>query len=152
MAVLILQGLILGLVLVFPLLIQPLSLGLAIMGVAVCLSAMIGVVSSWYGFILFLVYVGGLLVMFGYVLALMPNMWFSGRSVLLVLFFSVLVTLVTGGLGSVRSSADFFFDSAELLYSDLGFFVVVGLGFILFLALLVVVKICYFHGGPLRPF
>lgn len=90
--------------------------------------------------------------MFGYVLALMPNMWFSGAKMLAVVVVGILARLVRGVGRVSSSSADFFFDSAELLYSDFGFFVVLGLGLYLFLALLVVVKICYFHGGPLRPF
>jgi len=44
------------------------------------------------------------------------------------------------------------FDVAIFIYSEEGFFVFLGLGFVLLLALLCVVKVCYFRKGSLRPF
>lgn len=46
MTVLLVQGFVIGVLLGLPLLVQPLRLGLAIMGIAICLSVLIGGVSS----------------------------------------------------------------------------------------------------------
>merc|ERR1719334_1201504 len=75
---------------------QPLSLGLAIIvsTLFMCLlRAML--LSSWYGYILFLIYVGGLLVIFAYVAALSPNMLFkSALPIVSLLVFSMLLRIV----------------------------------------------------------
>ena len=79
--------------LIFPLMAQPLSLGLAIM-ISTLLMCILSAafLSACYAYILFFViYVGGLLVMFAYVAALSPNVLF-GRAAAPV-FFSCLFSL-----------------------------------------------------------
>merc|ERR1711976_644423 len=73
-------------VFLFPLINQPLRLGLAIMVSTILICLLTGMfLSSWYGFILFLIYVGGLLVIFAYVATLSPNTLFGGAGALLFL-------------------------------------------------------------------
>lgn len=48
--------------------------------------------------------------------------------------------------------ADVYGGLCTQLYSYNGIVIVISLGLILLLALLGVVKICYFFSGPLRPF
>lgn len=68
-----------SLLFLMPTMMQPLRLGLCIIVLTGISCLLVGVViSSWYGYVLFLVYVGGLLVMFAYVSALAPNTFFSG--------------------------------------------------------------------------
>ncbi|CAJ1129313.1 Hypothetical predicted protein (mitochondrion) [Octopus vulgaris] len=73
-------------------LIQPLSLGFMIMLVSIFMSILISFfIYSWYGYMLFLVYVGGLLVMFMYIISLIPNLIFFSKGLImyvLVGFFS----------------------------------------------------------------
>lgn len=70
---------------------QPISIGLVI--IRLCLGGCILrglLVTPWYGYILFLIYLGGLLVVFAYVSALIPNILFNINNLFLVsaLFFS----------------------------------------------------------------
>nr|YP_010574499.1 NADH dehydrogenase subunit 6 [Peronia verruculata]UZH97753.1 NADH dehydrogenase subunit 6 [Peronia verruculata] len=62
----------------FPILGSPLSMGGALIGMSFCwVSLMSTFASSWYGYILFLVYVGGLLVLFIYVCMVSSNFPFT---------------------------------------------------------------------------
>nr|YP_009131672.1 NADH dehydrogenase subunit 6 [Micrura ignea]AJY78580.1 NADH dehydrogenase subunit 6 [Micrura ignea] len=153
MSVYLSTGFVYGLVFLLPLMQQPIGLGFVILLMAGVISWVLGVVGLvWYGFSLFLIYVGGLLVMFGYVVVLVPNFVFSaGKSVYLVLLGVGIGSgfLVGGNSGSVVEGG---VDLGLYLFSDFGLFVVLGLGLVLFLALVCVVKVCYFHSGSLRPF
>nr|AOV83582.1 NADH dehydrogenase subunit 6 [Phasianella australis] len=154
----------LSLVFVLPMATQPLSLGLCIMSLSITLCLFISFsATSWYAYILFLIYVGGLLVMFAYVSALMPNNKFSGH------FFPVLILLSL--LFLMIFSALYFMDLSDLSWQNtlsatkarhhLGGFlmdpktisITIILGLILLLNLVAVVKICNpsEKSGPLRP-
>nr|QHD18708.1 NADH dehydrogenase subunit 6 [Epitonium scalare] len=149
--------------LALPLLAHPLILGLSIMMLALFNSVMISLFqSSWYGYILFLIFVGGLLVMFAYVAALCPNLLFEQS----VLFLVLLVFM--GGLSYMIYNIYFmdikiFGDMNFMNYKLMSAFgmelaslnmisVLIGLGLILLINLIAVVKICYFQQGSLRPF
>uniref|UniRef100_A0AB39CC33 NADH-ubiquinone oxidoreductase chain 6 n=1 Tax=Dolomena robusta TaxID=3241546 RepID=A0AB39CC33_9CAEN len=147
-----------------PLMAQPLSLGLVIMVLTLmmcCLSALL--ISSWYGYILFLIYVGGLLVMFAYVAALSPNVLFSGGYplmlfILMIPLFSIIFYFYPFiDLNSLNYSS-LYADCTNLktygieLVSPDMISVLIGLGLILLINLVVVVKICYYQHASLRPF
>ena len=151
-------------VFMFPLMAQPLSLGLSIMVSSLFLCTLTALtLSSWYAYILFLIYVGGLLVIFAYVAALSPNVLFSGSGPLF--FFISTFTLLLGLLYLVP-----FPDLATLrsieavpviktlksygcqLVSEGSAFILIGLGLILLINLVAVVKICYYQHASLRPF
>nr|QTT61270.1 NADH dehydrogenase subunit 6 [Tritia elata] len=150
--------------LLLPLMMQPLSLGLVIM-ISTLLMCFISAItlSSWYGYILFLIYVGGLLVMFAYVAALSPNVLF-GKGTPMIFFLIVILPI----------SAVFYFlpliDMSSISYlnifSEMKFLkiygiemvapqmisILIGLALILLINLIVVVKICYYQQASLRPF
>nr|YP_010241745.1 NADH dehydrogenase subunit 6 [Strombus pugilis]QTI82433.1 NADH dehydrogenase subunit 6 [Strombus pugilis] len=147
-----------------PLMAQPLSLGLVIMLLTLmmcCLSALL--ISSWYGYILFLIYVGGLLVMFAYVAALSPNVLFSGGypvmlfALMIPLLFIIFYMYPFIDLSSLNY-ASLYADYSNLktygveLVSPEMISVLIGLGLILLINLVVVVKICYYQHASLRPF
>nr|BAJ09652.1 NADH dehydrogenase subunit 6 [Cerithidea djadjariensis]BAJ09660.1 NADH dehydrogenase subunit 6 [Cerithidea djadjariensis]BDA99912.1 NADH dehydrogenase subunit 6 [Pirenella pupiformis] len=152
-------------VFLFPLMAQPLSLGLSIMFSTMLLCLAVGMfLSSWYGYILFLIYVGGLLVMFAYVAALSPNVLFGGGGPFIFLAFTqffVPVVLFNSTFLDMSSLSPFL-SSREMLSSMkiLGIelvspslvSVLVGLGVVLLINLIVVVKICYYQRSTLRPF
>nr|YP_009255700.1 NADH dehydrogenase subunit 6 [Tylomelania sarasinorum]AND97134.1 NADH dehydrogenase subunit 6 [Tylomelania sarasinorum] len=152
-------------VFLFPLMNQPLTLGLSIMfsTMLFCLLAAM-FLSSWYGYILFLIYVGGLLVMFAYVAALSPNTLFGGASSLMF-FLSVQIFLpitlsfsffpdlsnlsvTTGCLGPMKTIKTY---GIELVSPSM-ISILVGLGLTLLVNLIVVVKICYYQHTTLRPY
>nr|YP_009162943.1 NADH dehydrogenase subunit 6 [Uroteuthis duvaucelii]AKT93695.1 NADH dehydrogenase subunit 6 [Uroteuthis duvaucelii] len=145
--------------------IQPLSLGLMLMLMVSCVSGLTSlIVFSWYGYLLFLVYVGGMLVMFMYVISLIPNLIFLSNKVFIYFFliffgFMMMNFFVMKELISVEIKSLFFFDynnmsmggsSIIMLYDN--FFCYVLLAVILLFVLISVVKICYYCEGPLRVF
>nr|QBC73163.1 NADH dehydrogenase subunit 6 [Calliotropis micraulax] len=153
-----------SIVIVMPLMMQPLSLGLCVMVLSVFSCVCIGFcVSSWYGYVLFLVYVGGLLVMFAYVSALAPNNFFSSTKALVGFVCSVVLCLSWGfwsyiidDVGIVLFNGDvgkvkYVGECGYMLVVPSGVSVMVVLGVILLINLLAVVKICYYQQGPLRP-
>nr|YP_010610768.1 NADH dehydrogenase subunit 6 [Bolitaena pygmaea]WAP91588.1 NADH dehydrogenase subunit 6 [Bolitaena pygmaea] len=145
--------------------IQPLSLGFVIMMISGFMSVVVSFfIYSWYGFILFLVYIGGLMVMFTYVISLVPNLIFFSKGVLLyvgLLFASFMVVNFFFMFKSIDLSTmsmnlmgikDFSLSMSSLIMSSYNFLTYVFLGVLLLLILISVVKICYYCEGPLRVF
>nr|YP_009537152.1 NADH dehydrogenase subunit 6 [Octopus cyanea]ATP74755.1 NADH dehydrogenase subunit 6 [Octopus cyanea]ATP74768.1 NADH dehydrogenase subunit 6 [Octopus cyanea] len=146
-------------------LIQPLSLGFVIMLMSIFMSVMISFfIYSWYGYMLFLVYVGGLLVMFMYIISLIPNLIFFSKGIMVYMFIG-LVGFFMMNLISMYSYLDVGMMSmkmlemksvslglSSLLMSKFNFICYVFLGVLLLLILISVVKICYYCEGPLRVF
>nr|YP_010454039.1 NADH dehydrogenase subunit 6 [Heteroteuthis dagamensis]QXJ42016.1 NADH dehydrogenase subunit 6 [Heteroteuthis dagamensis] len=145
--------------------IQPLSLGFMLMVMVLFISVLIGIIIfSWYGYLLFLVFIGGMLVMFMYVISLMPNFIFLSGKVVLY-FFSIFFGFMLMNFfvfkemisGDMKSSMMFNYmnmsmgGSSVIMMSD-NFFCYLLLGFILLFVLISVVKICYYCEGPLRVF
>nr|UGY86774.1 NADH dehydrogenase subunit 6 [Lamellomphalus manusensis] len=147
---------------ILPTMLHPLSIGLCIMLCSLTSCLLIGLLGhSWFGFILFLIFVGGLLVMFAYVAALSPNVYFSGGNLMFGFFILwASVTFFFSGLFFIDSllsndifSLSFSFNKSywgEKLISPSCVSIMVGLGIVLLLNLLAVVKICYYQQGPLR--
>nr|YP_001586130.1 NADH dehydrogenase subunit 6 [Reishia clavigera]AAZ74640.1 NADH dehydrogenase subunit 6 [Reishia clavigera] len=150
--------------LLLPFMSQPLSLGLIVMAstLFMCVASAI-TLSSWYGYILFLIYVGGLLVMFAYVAALSPNVLFGSGTPLIfsmISFFIFLVFLFNLNLVdlpllnyvSEMSSFSFLKIYGSEMVSPQMISILIGLAVILLINLIVVVKICYYTHTSLRPF
>nr|YP_010131058.1 NADH dehydrogenase subunit 6 [Haliotis ovina]QPZ53799.1 NADH dehydrogenase subunit 6 [Haliotis ovina]UFI48613.1 NADH dehydrogenase subunit 6 [Haliotis ovina]UFI48619.1 NADH dehydrogenase subunit 6 [Haliotis ovina] len=151
-----------SLLVVMPVLSQPLALGVVVLLFSLFSCMMVGVcVSSWYGYVLFLVYVGGLLVMFAYVAALVPNSVFLGFWVFFGFFCGLMLSIglylllyvqdykVVAWVGDFGGEK-FLFSSGFGLVSSSGVSVMVTLGVVLLINLLAVVKVCYYQQGPLR--
>lgn len=149
---------------IMPSIMQPLSLGLTIMVLRVYSCLLIGFeLSSWFGYVMFLIYVGGLLVIFSYVAALSPNSFFSGaRNLFLFIVRGFIFFCVYGLNWFSRGRKIRDFDgtythirersSGALMCRNYNFGILVFLGVILFLALVAVVKVCFQQEAPLRPF
>nr|QFG38878.1 NADH dehydrogenase subunit 6 [Taron dubius] len=164
MSALVLFSVALSSLLMLPLMTQPLSLGLVIMlsTLLMCsISAM--TLSSWYGYILFLIYVGGLLVMFAYVAALSPNILFGGGTPMMFFIFLVIPLIMvfyyyplidlpsTSYLHSFMDQKPLKMYGVEIVSPQM-ISILIGLAVILLLNLVVVVKICYYQQASLRPF
>nr|YP_010454221.1 NADH dehydrogenase subunit 6 [Adinaefiola ligulata]QXJ42250.1 NADH dehydrogenase subunit 6 [Adinaefiola ligulata] len=145
--------------------IQPLSLGFMLMSMVIIVSILMSmIIFSWYGYLLFLVYVGGMLVMFMYVISLIPNFIFLSNKVFFY-FFSIFVSFMLmnffmmkdmieignkSGLMLNYDNMSMGMSSVIMMYNN--FFCYLLLGFILLFVLISVVKICYYCDGPLRVF
>nr|YP_006576088.1 NADH dehydrogenase subunit 6 [Kulikovia alborostrata]AEM23545.1 NADH dehydrogenase subunit 6 [Kulikovia alborostrata] len=144
------SGLMLSFIFFLPMVQQGVFMVVVVFSLVILMSTMIGFVGlSWYGFSFFLIYEGGLLVMFGYVISMIPNFFFDkskgGWMVLVVIFFASFFPFKFFLVDGLEEKGGF-------LYSMEGCLVVIGLGFVLFLSLVCVVKVCYFSKGSLRPF
>nr|ANZ03446.1 NADH dehydrogenase subunit 6 [Titiscania limacina] len=155
---------VMSLALILPMMMQPLSLGLTLLFLSGTSCMMVGLVcSSWYGYILFLIYAGGLLVMFAYVAVLAPNAFFASLASIFV-FFTIFLTIffISYSMICVESSIHAFMESSSLnkfnqttgnsLVTPAAISILIGLGIILLISLLSVVKICQYSQGALRPF
>nr|QLY89865.1 NADH dehydrogenase subunit 6 [Viviparus viviparus] len=138
--------------LAIPLMAQPLSLGFVIIVFTLLMCLLISVfVSSWYAYILFLIYVGGLLVMFAYVAALIPNILMNVSSSMFALcFMQICIMYVYSycyfidskgmALHSSISMTNMKMTGIELVSPEL-IGILIGLGVVLLINLVVVVKI-----------
>nr|YP_009320074.1 NADH dehydrogenase subunit 6 [Clithon retropictum]BAV89904.1 NADH dehydrogenase subunit 6 [Clithon retropictum] len=164
MTISIICSMLLALIFTMPMMMQPLSLGLCIMGISLFWCVLLGLTySSWFSYVLFLIYVGGLLVMFVYVAALAPNTLFSSlKSLVGILATSAfLLTLIFFLTPKDLSflydnlSLDYYSESIKtgiMMVSSSNISMLIGLGLILLMNLLAVVKVCYYQQGPLRPY
>nr|AIG21314.1 NADH dehydrogenase subunit 6 [Dendropoma nebulosum] len=143
-----------------PVMAQPLSLGLVILCMTVSASCMCGVfVSSYYGYILFLIYVGGLLVMFTYVAALIPNVKYKFNLSIMGVLLGMMIGLVHFLYQDYTFMDSYSLGSGyHVLMKNTGwvimtkFGIVMALVMVLLLVLIVVVKVCYGQGAALRSF
>nr|QIZ12660.1 NADH dehydrogenase subunit 6 [Callochiton steinenii] len=165
MMIIMLFSFLMSLMLVFPLMVQPLSVGGLVLIMSFVISAMVGFqINSWFGFVLFLIYIGGLLIMFIYVASLVPNMIFNNTFIIMgfVLFYLLFMFMFFNieFLGGFMEMDSLMINNKSTLFNMLGITmfskeninIIMGLGIILFLVLICVVKICYFSMGPLRSF
>nr|YP_010574745.1 NADH dehydrogenase subunit 6 [Doris odhneri]UZI00316.1 NADH dehydrogenase subunit 6 [Doris odhneri] len=89
----------------FPLLKNPISMAAMIVVISLCLVSAISVFSSfWFSYVLFLVYVGGLLVMFIYICLVSSNFpfKFSVNGLIFALFCSFMISLSNKGALTVN--------------------------------------------------
>nr|YP_009244915.1 NADH dehydrogenase subunit 6 [Amynthas triastriatus]AMO27039.1 NADH dehydrogenase subunit 6 [Amynthas triastriatus] len=132
----------------------PIMLGINILAMALLLSATLAAsMSSWYAFLVFLIYVGGMLVMFAYFLALTPNQQMPTSSN--IAYMSV--TLITLATVAVVTETKIFFP--QEMYQDTAYLytlntslIIILLALILLLTMVIVVKLTTRSKGPLRPF
>lgn len=106
---------------------------------------------SWFGFTIFLIYIGGMLVMFSYFTAIQPN-----QDILINKpFFYWLIIYLSLPLNSSSFRIDLFRGASwwvRCIFNSSNIFCVVILAMVLFLALIRVVKVSITSFSPLRPF
>nr|QSV10316.1 NADH dehydrogenase subunit 6 [Bathymodiolus sp. 5 South] len=74
---------------------EPLFMGLSLFAVSFAISVLLGLeMSSLVGYFVFLIYIGGLMVLFGYVLSIFPNQRFGAPVLFVKLLLAVLVSFV----------------------------------------------------------
>lgn len=135
---------------------SPLLLGVWILITALLISIFLATITySWVGFLIFLIYVGGILVIFAYFTAIQPNQFIQANSLLVTLaltfslFFIIIFPLTPSLVSNLNLAPSY---SILSLYASPNIPVLIFLGIILFLALVAVVKVSKSLLGPLRPF
>nr|BDQ43802.1 NADH dehydrogenase subunit 6 [Metaphire megascolidioides] len=132
----------------------PIMLGINILTMALLLSATLATsMSSWYAFLVFLIYVGGMLVMFAYFLALSPNqqMPTTGNVVYMLVTLVTLTTVAITTKTKISITQEMYQDNTYL-YSMSTAPALILLALILLLTMVIVVKLTSRSKGPLRPF
>nr|QFO87061.1 NADH dehydrogenase subunit 6 [Latreillia valida] len=147
---------------------HPLSMGLTLLlqTIFICITSGMSSSSFWFSYILFLIFLGGMMVLFIYVASLASNTKFKFpflsmllvASILLtlmfILFFLDFMTLPTSNFMSFPLSLLTIYQSKILLinwiYSPNLMIFTLFIVMYLLLTLLVVVKISYSHMGPMR--
>lgn len=123
-------------------------MGLALLVVSLIISILLGLeIGSLVGYFVFLIYIGGLIVLFGYVLRIFPNQRFGAP----VLVVKLLLVFLLGFVSvSHKNKRDHF-----LSWGDFGSFVAnrniyLFVAFLLLFVLLLVVAFCKKRRIPLR--
>lgn len=132
--------------------VSPLNLGIIILFTAILIAIILSLIAtSWFGFITFIIYVGGILVIFAYFAALQPNQQIIRWNWLLLprIFFIVSTATFIRNKIIIKYSI---MSSTTALFSSSNNYIPVLLAIILFLALIIVVKTSDANKGPLRPF
>uniref|UniRef100_A0AAU8L1G5 NADH dehydrogenase subunit 6 n=1 Tax=Polychaeta sp. TaxID=3061522 RepID=A0AAU8L1G5_9ANNE len=140
-----------------PLMTTPLGLGLWILLLALMIASnMMFTMSSWFSFILFLIYIGGLLVMFAYFSAIDPNKKINLMSPLFIpILFMTMLLMMSAKLSWSTQLMEFSnqhqYSFPALFFSNSAMFLIIMM-LTLLLILISVVKITNRTQGPLRPF
>lgn len=130
---------------------SPISLGAAVLTIALTTAMIISLlISGWFGLITFIIYIGGMLVIFAYFAALQPNQHITTWTTTLlplIIFLSIASTSSINPLINIRTPTVITYILTNN-YATL----FIALSLLLFLALISVVKVSRSNEGPLRPF
>lgn len=134
---------------------NPFSIAIIILIVALITASIYASLhSSWLGFLLFLIYVGGILVIFSYFLAITPNQYqynlnlikIPTLSIFLLLIISILIT------DSWTPYVPDFLSLTKIIFTFQNMPILIILVLILLFSIIVVIKTCKLEKGPLRSF
>nr|YP_009645800.1 NADH dehydrogenase subunit 6 [Acuticosta chinensis]QBS54525.1 NADH dehydrogenase subunit 6 [Acuticosta chinensis] len=140
---------------------HPLSLGIMVLLLAFLNCVLIASISPWYSYMLFFIFIGGMLVMFAYIASLSPNMTFSINNPLMpaTLTLLILISFKNSKLSfNYQTNADMMssindkVQTLSFLYMENGITCVILLACMLLFTLVASVKICKPKMGALRPF
>lgn len=135
----------------------PLTLGLWLISITLVTSISISILTTkWFGIILFLIYVGGLLVMFSYFSAISPNQLTDIQTIAYTLILSITISISLLLQKYTPSQSNSLILPKESLPSIIlaypNILPLISAAIILFLAIVVVIKVAPKYQGPLRPF
>lgn len=132
----------------------PIVLGVNILMISLLLSSTFAsFLSSWFAFLIFLIYIGGMLVIFAYFLALTPNQQISNFNILPYSLISITTFSVLTYTTNIKIPifSDPYQGNTILYEAKTAPFLII-LALILLLTIVIVVKLTRRSKGPLRPF
>ena len=133
---------------------NPLSIGLAILLMALIISTIFALsITSWLAFLIFLIYIGGILVLFSYFVAITPNQTLPSSYISLILLSSILPIYIIIKRAIINSPIFLLSNhKINILYITTTTRTLIILAIILLITIIIVVKITVNFKGPLRPF
>ncbi len=131
---------------------SPLSIGAWVLILALLTATCTAIsITSWFGFIIFLIYIGGILVIFAYFRAIQPNQQFKITLPLLSLLLSSIIIPAYLDPSTINNfPLKNWWITA--IYAPINIPSLIFLALTLFLALISIVKISFINRAPLRPF
>lgn len=135
--------------------ISPFSMAITILLVALSVSGLYAILySSWLAFLLFLIYVGGILVIFSYFLAIIPNQHqFNYYSTIIPLLSITIFILFSIFIPDTwTSSIPNYSSLTTIIFNSYNLSTLILLVLILLFTMIVVIKACKIEKGPLRSF
>nr|YP_002427669.1 NADH dehydrogenase subunit 6 [Sinohyriopsis cumingii]BBD51525.1 NADH dehydrogenase subunit 6 [Sinohyriopsis schlegelii]ACK57374.1 NADH dehydrogenase subunit 6 [Sinohyriopsis cumingii]ADI75211.1 NADH dehydrogenase subunit 6 [Sinohyriopsis cumingii]AIT70423.1 NADH dehydrogenase subunit 6 [Sinohyriopsis cumingii]BBD51538.1 NADH dehydrogenase subunit 6 [Sinohyriopsis schlegelii] len=161
MTLLVLSTLWLYSVLTMTLPMHPLSLGMMVLLLAFISCTLISMSSPWYAYMLFFIFIGGMLVMFAYIASLSPNTTFSLNNQLMPIILTGLTLVFSKELSFIpnyQTNSDLELSINNLtqtlssLYTQNGTACVILLACTLLFTMVASVKLCKPKSGALRPY
>nr|QYK91400.1 NADH dehydrogenase subunit 6 [Haemadipsa tianmushana] len=108
--------------------------------------------SSWYAFLMFLIYIGGMLVMFSYFVAISPNQKLKMKLMFFTPTFIMLIMLLYYFNSNYISTNMYSLSNILMMYKNESSICTMFLILLLMLMMLMVSKMMKLSKGPLRPF
>ena len=131
----------------------PFALGLSILFTALLVAfTTASILSSWLGFLIYLIYVGGILVIFSYFLALTPNqptMFKLQIPTLLLTYIAFLISTCTSNIWNMFTN---YIPYTSTIFQRRNLLTLLLAVITLLLAIIIVTKTSIFSKGPLRAF
>lgn len=111
-------------------------------------------ISSWYSFLLFLIYVGGILVIFAYFTATSPNQYNKRRKKTFIIIPFTFITLILRILTLNKFIVSINRQSSQLIiiFTNPNIYTLIIITLILLITIVIVVKLSSRSKGPLRAF
>ena len=130
---------------------NPLSLSIYVLIYSFFISLSLRIiVYSWFAFIVFLIYISGIIVIFSYFVVLQPNQRFN-LSFFFFFFFSFCLFFIFGSFLGLNDFVCLKWFVSSIYRVNRGSVLLV-IGFLLLLVLLAIVKITFINLSSLRPF
>nr|AVN67913.1 NADH dehydrogenase subunit 6 [Lobopterella dimidiatipes] len=141
---------------------HPLTMGMILLMQTVIISLMTGLISQsfWFSYILFLIFLGGMLILFMYVTSLASNeMFFLSYkpmvtsiilTIIMIILFKNTPMMQNTEMNNFLSTNNFLMNSITKLYNQPSGIITILMASYLFLTLIAVVKIINIFKGPLR--
>ena len=132
---------------------NPLPIGLMILLLSLILTTSTSIFSSsWLAFLVFLIYIRGILILFSYFIALSPNQIIAIYPEHLIITISSIfpiLLILFNSMPPMTSSSE---SAIPILYSKSLAITPIILAAVLLITLVIVVKLTILNKGPLRPF
>lgn len=133
---------------------NPLSIGIIVLAIALTATLFISLLmSSWLCFLVFLIYIGGILVLFSYFVAITPNIPIPSLIINIILLILLpVITILSKGFPSTLPQSTQPEIYISFLYMGINTPTLALLALTLFITIVIVVKLIFINKGPLRPF
>lgn len=132
----------------------PLIIGINILLISLLLTwSFARLFRTWYSFLIFLVYLGGILVIFAYFVAITPNQPISfGLNIVMLIISFLIIIIITYSLKQTLPISKFNELQVSAIFSNIYIPALILLIILLLLTIVFIVKLTNRRSGPLRPF